>query len=179
MEWRPAGWSMYLPLLIFPCTIKSRSSLLAPAHPGGPGKGAVKWLWCGVVSRYSRDAFNGATGMCVCVLEVYHSTAESVGVSLTYQGLGSFSPQRSWLSKMLLIPRDHPSDHPREPRPYPWAATTCMNQDLMVRQDVPSQPVPLWLTRTPLTERTYLVSQDGSGLPWWSWHTRLVMELWL
>jgi len=27
------------PLLIFPCTIKSRSSLLALAHPGGPGKG--------------------------------------------------------------------------------------------------------------------------------------------
>jgi len=27
------------PLLIFPCTIKSRSSVLAPAHPGGPGKG--------------------------------------------------------------------------------------------------------------------------------------------
>jgi len=36
-----------LPLLIFPCTIKSRSSLLARAHPGGPGKRAVKWLWCG------------------------------------------------------------------------------------------------------------------------------------
>jgi len=36
-----------LPLLIFPCTIKSRSSLLAPAHPGGAGKMAVKWLWCG------------------------------------------------------------------------------------------------------------------------------------
>jgi len=32
MEWRPAGWSVCLPLLIFPCTIKSRSSLLAPAH---------------------------------------------------------------------------------------------------------------------------------------------------
>ena len=29
---------MCLPLLIFPCTIKSRSSLLAPAHLGGPGK---------------------------------------------------------------------------------------------------------------------------------------------
>jgi len=29
-----------------PCTIKSRSFLLAPAHPGGPGKRAVKWLWC-------------------------------------------------------------------------------------------------------------------------------------
>jgi len=38
-----------LPLLIFPCTIKSRSSLLAPAHPDGPGKRAIKrlWLWCG------------------------------------------------------------------------------------------------------------------------------------
>jgi len=34
MEWHPAGWSVCLPLLIFPCTIKSRSSLLAPAHPG-------------------------------------------------------------------------------------------------------------------------------------------------
>jgi len=39
MEWRPAGWSVCLPLLIFPCTIKSRSSLLAPAHPGDPRKG--------------------------------------------------------------------------------------------------------------------------------------------
>ena len=28
-----------------PCTIKSRSSLLALAHPGGPGKRAVKRLW--------------------------------------------------------------------------------------------------------------------------------------
>ena len=30
---------------ISPCTIKSRSSLLAPAHPGGPGKRAVNGLW--------------------------------------------------------------------------------------------------------------------------------------
>jgi len=49
MEWHAAGWSGFLPLLIFPCTIKSRSSLLAPAHPGGPGKRAVKRLWCGGV----------------------------------------------------------------------------------------------------------------------------------
>jgi len=27
------------------CTIKSRSSLLAPAHPDDPGKRAVKRLW--------------------------------------------------------------------------------------------------------------------------------------
>jgi len=43
-----SGWSgaqldgQCLSLLIFPCTIKSTSSLLAPAHPGGPGKRAVK-----------------------------------------------------------------------------------------------------------------------------------------
>ena len=47
MEWRPAGWSVCLPLLIFACTIKSRSSIQAPARPGGPGKRAVKWLCCG------------------------------------------------------------------------------------------------------------------------------------
>jgi len=45
MEWRPAGLSVCLPLLIFPCTIKSRSSLLAPAHLGVPEKRAVKRLW--------------------------------------------------------------------------------------------------------------------------------------
>jgi len=42
MEWCPAGWSVCLPLLIFPCTIKFRSSLLALAHPGGPRKRAIK-----------------------------------------------------------------------------------------------------------------------------------------
>jgi len=47
MEWCPAGWLVCLPLLIFPCAVKSRSFLLAPAHPGGPGKRAVKRLWCG------------------------------------------------------------------------------------------------------------------------------------
>jgi len=44
MKWRPAGWSVCLPLLIFPCTIKSSSSLLALAHLGGPGKRAVERL---------------------------------------------------------------------------------------------------------------------------------------
>jgi len=46
MELRPAGRSVCLPLLIFPCTVQSRGSLLAPAHPGGPGKRVVKRLWC-------------------------------------------------------------------------------------------------------------------------------------
>ena len=62
MEWRPAGCSVCLPLLISPCTIKSRSSLLAPAHPGGPGKRAVKrlcavelWLINNMASSDSND----------------------------------------------------------------------------------------------------------------------------
>ena len=58
MEWHPAGWSVCLPLLMFPCTIKSRSSLLAPAHLGGPGRRAVKrlWWWYGdsMVRRWCR-----------------------------------------------------------------------------------------------------------------------------
>jgi len=47
-----SGWSgtqpdgRCLPLLIFPCTIKSRSPLLAPAHPGGHRKRAVKCCVC-------------------------------------------------------------------------------------------------------------------------------------
>jgi len=44
VEWRPAGWSVCLPLLIFPCTIKSRSSLLALAHPGGHRKKGCKMV---------------------------------------------------------------------------------------------------------------------------------------
>jgi len=47
MEWRPARWSVCLPLLFFPCTIKSRISLLIPDHPGSPRKRAIKRLWCG------------------------------------------------------------------------------------------------------------------------------------
>jgi len=60
MEWCPAGWLVCLPLLIFPCTIKSRSSLLAPSHPGGPGKRAIKRLYCGVVecAQKSISAYN-------------------------------------------------------------------------------------------------------------------------
>jgi len=53
MEWRPpTGLLVCLLLLIFLCAINSRSSLLAPAHPGGPGKRAVKRLWCGGFTAY-------------------------------------------------------------------------------------------------------------------------------
>jgi len=47
---------MCLPLLIFPCTIKSRSSLLASAHPGGPGNRAVKRICvCVCVCRFLKS----------------------------------------------------------------------------------------------------------------------------
>ena len=59
------GWSVCLPPLIFPCTIKSTSSLLAPAHPGGPGKRAVKRLWwCGA----------GHTQIRMCLLQWWHAS---------------------------------------------------------------------------------------------------------
>jgi len=46
MEWCPAGWSVSASVNL-PFHHKVQS-LLAPAHPGGPGKRAVKWLWwCG------------------------------------------------------------------------------------------------------------------------------------
>jgi len=57
MEWRPARWTVCLPLLILPCTTKSRSSLLAPAHPGGSGKRAVKRLWCGGTQYHKNVKF--------------------------------------------------------------------------------------------------------------------------
>ena len=54
---RLSGLSVFLPPLIFPCTIKSRSSLLALAHPGGPGKRAVKRLWCGLMELLKTGRF--------------------------------------------------------------------------------------------------------------------------
>ena len=54
----PFGLFMGLPLLIFPCTIKSRSSLQAPAHPVDPRKRAVKRLYVSVC--YEFDAQTAA-----------------------------------------------------------------------------------------------------------------------
>jgi len=46
MEWRPARWLVSASVNL-PLHHKVQFSLLAPAHPGGPGKRAVKWLWHG------------------------------------------------------------------------------------------------------------------------------------
>ena len=63
MEWRPAGLSACLSLLIFSCTIKS-GSLLALAHPGGHGKRAVKrsWWWYGYCRMTPHCASVSGTG---------------------------------------------------------------------------------------------------------------------
>jgi len=59
MEWCPAVWSVCLPLLIFPCTIKSRSSFLALAQSAGTSKRAVKQLWWRIVALSSLQCFVG------------------------------------------------------------------------------------------------------------------------
>jgi len=44
--------------VIFRCSINSRNSFLAPAHPGGPRKRAIKQLWwCGGVTANSGDTY--------------------------------------------------------------------------------------------------------------------------
>jgi len=58
MEWRPAGWSVCVPLLVFPCTIKSRSSLVAPAHPDGPRKKGRKMVVAVVVVSLCFEYFS-------------------------------------------------------------------------------------------------------------------------
>ena len=85
---------MCLPLLVFPCTIKSRSSLLAP---GGPGKRAVKRLWCGVVvhsmlALYLRLHYAGAV---FCIVQ-YFDTYCSCGT-----GKGELSPKVQSLKAFL------------------------------------------------------------------------------
>ena len=104
MEWHPARWSVCLPLLIFPCTIKSRSSLLAPAHSGGPRKRAVKRLWCVVISAV-------ANSMC---------------------GPSANLAWRSEVSCMRLAgsarPRNSPSGHHRTTLSgYIFATTACID----------------------------------------------------
>jgi len=91
MEWRTAGWSVCLPLLIYPCTIKSRGSLLAPADPGGPGKMAVKQLWwCGSLASWTNLHSTGCTETShfthwrpvVCLYHVCHCLPSAALLSL-------------------------------------------------------------------------------------------------
>jgi len=52
MEWHPAGWSAYLPLLIFPCTTKSPNFSSGTGSPGWSWKRAVKWLYVCVTAIF-------------------------------------------------------------------------------------------------------------------------------
>ena len=45
MEWHQAGWSVCVSLNL-PLHHKVQKFLLAPAHPGGPGKRVVKMVVC-------------------------------------------------------------------------------------------------------------------------------------
>ena len=46
---RPHSWDRHLTLEIT-LLHHQKPCLLAPAHPGGPRKRAIKWLWCGGAS---------------------------------------------------------------------------------------------------------------------------------
>jgi len=102
MEWFPAGWSVCLPMLIFRCTIKSRSSLLALAHPGGPGKRAVKRLFvcvcvCMCVSLYVGMCGDGAND---CgALRTAHA-----GISLSEAEASVVSPFTSKTANISCVP---------------------------------------------------------------------------
>ena len=53
MEWRPVRWSVCVPLLIFPCTIKSQKFSSGTGSPGWSWKKGRKTVvvWCVVYSR--------------------------------------------------------------------------------------------------------------------------------
>jgi len=103
MEWRPGGWSVCLPLLIFPCTIKSGSSLLAPAHPGGPGKRAIKRLCVCVTS-----------GLCSLHSEQYKPSrlrtpvADGPGVTYQCQVAGTEPDTQASLCTSVSVRRPSP-----------------------------------------------------------------------
>jgi len=60
---------------------KSRSSLLAPAHPGGPGERAVKRLWCG--GQAARMSIN----ICICICRHMRVTGRQVRYKLAAMSL--------------------------------------------------------------------------------------------
>jgi len=97
---------MCLPLLIFPCTINSRSSLLALAHPGSPGKKAVKWScvcvdisawhpwheWLPACTRFSLQSRQTcARNICVHALRLMTQAGE-----LIFSGSPGKCPSKQW-----------------------------------------------------------------------------------
>jgi len=76
MEWHPADWLVSASVNL-PLHHKSRSSLLAPAHLGGPGKGC-KMVVCVCISSqpraaHFRPAFEIRTKATTCV-EVWQTS---------------------------------------------------------------------------------------------------------
>ena len=96
-----------LPLIIFPCTIKSRSSLLALAHPGGPGKRAVKQLWWWWLPWDNFSWPHKDQGPCMTCRECHGRQAWATTISAAWVGACEkvrlypscrplFTPSRGW-----------------------------------------------------------------------------------
>jgi len=93
----------------------SRSSLLAPAHPGGPVKRAVKWLWCVVwlsrmtpASWYQKNINSFTSCLCgyyttslINFLHFLWSTASSLHICWVCQSFSITSlPSFLWPASM-------------------------------------------------------------------------------
>ena len=93
MEWLPARWSVCLLLLVSPSTIKSRSSLLAPAHPGGPGKKGRKTVVCVCVLYIGSDiSIQICAVWCECVVNIRVYTILDVTWQMLIDHMSRFWP---------------------------------------------------------------------------------------
>jgi len=117
MDWRPAGWSVCQPLLISPCTIKSRSSLLALAYPGSPSKRAVKrlWWWFSSGNIYAvLDWMKAEKWLCFSFLRnlllCWHCCVVVMCISSCYlqQRVASYEPT-SWECRRGSLPNPSPA----------------------------------------------------------------------
>jgi len=68
-----------LPLLISPCTIKCRSSLMASAHPGSPGKRAINGC--------------GGVGLSVYLLATLHKNFQT-WICMKFSGKAGNGPMK-------------------------------------------------------------------------------------
>jgi len=77
-------------LLIFPFTIKSRSSLLAPAHLGGPAKRIVEWLWRWYINNHNTCNCTYCKDKQLLQL-LYHSVRDAT------------EPARIWIRRIQIL----------------------------------------------------------------------------
>ena len=101
----PSRIVVCLPMLIFFCTMKSRISLLALAHPGGPGKRAAKWSWLFFVKTAKQwDEENNYTDRIeswLIIVQRMNPTVNVISIFAVYERLASQSVQQNSTSMIM------------------------------------------------------------------------------